>query len=433
MLQRPPKATLRDTRAHNERLVLSTIYEVGSASRAHVARLTGLTRTTVSDVVASLLKAGLVREVGRGPSSRGKAPILLEVPPGARYVVGVDLGESAFRGAIVNLDGEMVRVAEVPAGDSNGDRALGRVFDLLDRLLASAARPVVGIGIGAPGLIDTADGTVMQAVNIEWRGVPLGDLVSARWGLPVYVVNDSQVAALAEYSFGAVRRSNLVAIKVSGGIGAGLVLNGTLFQGDGPGAGEIGHMIVVRDGLPCQCGRRGCLQTVASTRAVLARIGAVRGTPPPTLEEAVAAFERGDAIVGDIVLEAARYLGTAVAGIVATLSAHHVVLVGTMPLFGQRWLDAVRAQMFEDALPSLLRDVTIELGQADDIVIVGSAALLVQRELGLSLRLKADQRGAARPTVSPGSPVRRAGGAERRLDKGYPSGTATPTFGETPA
>ena len=119
--------------------------------------------------------------------------------------------------------------------------------------------------------------------------------------------------------------------------------------------------------------------------------------------------------------------------IVATLSAHHVVLVGTMPQFGQRWLDAVRGQMFEDALPSLLRDVAIELGQADDIVIVGSAALLVQRELGLSLRLKTDRPNAARPSASPGSPVRRARGTKRRLEERYPSGTATPTFGETPA
>ena len=315
---------------------------------------------------------------------------MLEVPPGARYVVGIDLGERAFRGAIVDLNGEMVRVAEVPAGDSNGERALQRVYQLLDQLLTSSARPVLGIGIGTPGLIDTADGTVVQAVNIDWRAVPLGALVGARWGLPVYVVNDSQVAALAEHAFGPVRRPNLVVIKVSGGIGAGLVLDGTLYQGDGPGAGEIGHTIVVPGGPECQCGRRGCLQTVASTRAVLGRIGAARGTPPTPLEDARAAFESGDEIVRDIVLQAGARLGSAIAGIVGTLSVHHIVLVGTMPSFGEPWLAAVRAEMSQVALPALLRDVSVELGQADDIVIVGSAALLVQRELGLRLRLRGD-------------------------------------------
>ncbi len=388
MIRRPPKATVRDARTHNERLVLSTIYEIGPASRAHVARLTGLTRTTVSDVVGDLLKRGLTREVGPGPSRRGKTPILLEVPPGARHVIGIDLGERVFRGAVVNLNGEMIKVAEVPSGDSNAERALERVNQLLDRLLGSSAWPVLGIGIGAPGLINTEDGTVVQAVNIDWRGVPLGAIVGARWGLPVYVINDSQVAALAEHSFGSVRRSNLVAVKVSGGIGAGLVLNGSLYQGDGQGAGEIGHTIVAPGGPLCQCGRRGCLQTVASTRAVLARIGMNRGAPPPSLEEAVASFEADDELVVKIVLEAGRYLGAAVAGIIGTLNVHHIVLTGTMPSFGERWLTAVRDEMSEVALPALTSDTSVELGHADDIVIIGSAALLVQRELGLNLRLR---------------------------------------------
>ena len=147
MIRRPPKATVRDARTHNERLVLSTIYEIGPASRAHVARLTGLTRTTVSDVVGDLLKRGLTREVGPGPSRRGKTPILLEVPPGARHVIGIDLGERVFRGAVVNLNGEMIKVAEVPSGDSNAERALERVNQLLDRLLGSS----LGSGSGRPG------------------------------------------------------------------------------------------------------------------------------------------------------------------------------------------------------------------------------------------------------------------------------------------
>lgn len=408
MLQRPPKATLRDTRASNERLVLSTVYEIGPASRAQVARLTGLTRTTVSDVVADLLEAGLVREIGRGPSSRGKAPILLEVPPGARYVAGVDLAESGFRAAIVNLNGVIVRQVEVPAGDSNGDRALERVFELLDRLLATAPRPILGIGVGAPGLIDTVEGTVLQAVNIDWRGVPLGALLSSRYALPAFVVNDSQVAALAEHSFGPVRRSNLVVMKVSEGIGAGLVLNGTLFQGDGPGAGEIGHTIVVPDGLECQCGRRGCLQTVASTRAVLARLGAAANAAPLSLDAAVAAFERGDEPVRRIVTEAGRQLGATVAGVVGTLNVRHVVLVGTMAAFGEQWLAAVRGGMLEKCLPSLAREVSLELGRADDIGIVGAAALLVQHELGLNLRLRGVRKpkaGSARPAASPAASI----------------------------
>jgi N-acetylglucosamine repressor len=383
---RHAKASIRDTRNHNERLVLSTIYDDGPISRADVARRTSLTRTTVSDVVEDLLAGGLAREIGRGPSTGGKAPILLQVDDRARQLVGIDLGESIFRGATVNLRGEIVQSIQVPAGDSNGEAALGRAFDLIDQVLASASdQPLLGIGIGAPGLIDTTVGTVIQAVTVDWRLVPLGALVRERYGLPVYVANDSQVAALAEHVFGAVRVSNLVAIKVGQGIGAGLVLNGELFQGDGFGAGEIGHTTVVPKGDLCRCGSRGCLETVASTRAVLAAISAARGRAV-LVDEAVAEFRLGDPFVGTVVRDAGSWLGLALAGLVGALNVNRIVLAGTMASFGAPWLDATRVPMCASALPALVQNTDLVLGGTDDIVVLGASALLMTRELGLNLR-----------------------------------------------
>jgi N-acetylglucosamine repressor len=394
-VERPAKATLRETREHNERLVLATIYDEGPLSRADVARRTGLTRTTVSDVVEDLLAGGLVVEIGRGPSTGGKAPILLQVDDNARQLIGVDLGEGVFRGATVDLRGEILQRIEVPAGESDGEAALERAFDLIDQLLASAPdQPILGIGIGAPGLIDTVDGTVIQAVKIDWRNVPLGRLVRERYGLPVYVANDSQVAALAEHVFGDVRAANLVSIKVGQGIGAGLVLNGELFQGDGFGAGEIGHTTVVPNGDLCRCGSRGCLETVASTRAVLAAVSSGRGRAV-TLDEALADFRRGDPFVGVVVRDAGARLGLAVAALVGALNVHRIVLAGAMAAFGDEWLAAVRDVMCASALPALAQDTTLELGGIDDIVVLGASALLMTRELGLSFRpSRARRRGA---------------------------------------
>ncbi len=400
-MERPPKATLRETREHNEQLVLATIYDDGPVSRAEVARRTGLTRTTVSDVVDRLIRAGLAREVGRGPSTGGKAPILLQVPDDARLLVGVDLGDAVFRAATVNLRGEILHRIEVPSDDTDGQAALDRALDLLDRLISMRTGQVVGIGIGAPGLIDTTDGTVVQAVKRAWRDLPLASMVGARYGLPVYVANDSQVAALAEHVFGAVRSANLIAIKVGLGIGAGLVLGGELFQGDGFGAGEIGHTVVDPDGEVCRCGSRGCLETVASSRAVLARLQVVCGEPV-SLEAAVEAFRRGDPDVRRVVLEAGSHLGTAVAGLVGALDVHRIVLAGTMAAFGEPWLDAVRASLRRGALPALARQVRLELGGIDDIVILGASALLMTRELGLNLR----------PSRAPGPAV--SGSSEER-------------------
>ena len=124
------KATLHEAREHNERLVLATIYDQGPISRAEAARLTGLTRTTVSDVVEGLIASALTREIGRGPSTGGKAPILLEVPDDARLLVGVDLGDRVFTAATVSLRGEILHRVEVPSEDADGDEALGLAMQL---------------------------------------------------------------------------------------------------------------------------------------------------------------------------------------------------------------------------------------------------------------------------------------------------------------
>ncbi len=170
----------------------------------------------------------------------------------------------------------------------------------------------------------------------------MGALLQARTGLPVYVANDSQATALAEHVFGGPRVSNLVVVKVGEGIGAGLILGGRLFQGDGFGAGEIGHMTVQPGGDACRCGRRGCLETIASTRAILGRLA---GHGISRLPDAIAALEAGDPLVRDVVVAAGRQLGVAVAWLIGVLNVERIVLVGSAAEFGEPWLNAVRETM----------------------------------------------------------------------------------------
>ncbi len=387
-MDRPGKATHQETRAHNERLVLATIYHRGPISRADVARATSLTRTTVSDVVAGLLGAGMAQEVGWGPSTGGKAPILLEVPDDARHIIGIDLGERVFRGAIVNLRGRIVASTAIAVDAPDEAGALERVYQVIDRLLVSSDRPIVGIGIGAPGLADTDEGTVLQAVHLDWQQLPLGSLLRERYGLPVYVANDSQATALAEHVFGGPRTSNLVVVRVGRGIGAGVILRGELFQGDGYGAGEIGHTAVVDDGAPCRCGSRGCLEVMANSRAILAdlqgRIPAAGATLQ--LEDVAVASAAGDQVARAAVAEAGRYLGIALAGLVGALNVRRILIVGSMTALGEPWLEVVRATMLSRTLPLLAAETSLELGQVDeDSVILGASALLLTRELGLLL------------------------------------------------
>ena len=394
----PGKATHRQTREHNHRHDLRAVYEFGPISRAEVARSTGLTRTTVSDVVTDLLDDGMVEEVGRGPSSGGKAPILLSIIGDARQVIGLDLGEAVFSGALVNLHGEVRRVVELPVDGRDGDEALALVFRLVDELLADAAVSPLGIGVGTPGLVDARTGTILWAVNLQWQDLPLGGLLAERYGLPTNVANDSQAAALAEYTFGGdgPRQANLVTIKIGRGIGAGLVLNGTLFQGDGFGAGEIGHVAVVDDGAACRCGGFGCLETVASSRAIAARAAVIAvelGSAPASgateelaFEAVLAAYRAGDPAARTAALEAARYIGRAVAGLIGALNIGRIVLDGPVTAFGDEWLATVRDEAGRRAFGLLGRDTEIVVGRlAPNVVVLGASALLITRELGLSL------------------------------------------------
>lgn len=382
----PEKATHQQTRTFNQQLVLRALHDGSPLSRADLARLTGLTRTSVGDLVGTLIDDGLIEEVGRGRSSGGKSPILMRVAPDGRHLIGLDLGEAQFSGAVVNLRGEILRSIHLPLEGRTGDATVELLFQLVDALRADDRSPLLGIGIGAPGIIDTSTGTVRWSVNLNWADVRLGPLLEQRYGVPVVVANDSHAAALAELTFfRRPRPNNLIVIKVGRGVGAGIILNGQLFQGDGYGAGEFGHVSMGSAGAPCRCGRVGCLETMASMRALVDAAGAIE--PSITDERGlVAAFLAGVTSIRRVVLDAARELGVAVGWLIGVLNVRHVLLVGPVAHFGDDWLGEVRRYARSSVLALLARDTQIEFGHVhDDVVVLGASALLMEQQLGLGL------------------------------------------------
>jgi predicted NBD/HSP70 family sugar kinase len=311
----------------------------------------------------------------------------------------------------------------------DGDQALGVVHALVDelvgRLPGGRSDALLGIGVGTPGIVDAATGTIRWAVNLDWQDLPLGDILRERYDVPVQVANDSRAAALAIQLFdrprtegragdagadagaepGAVSatapaaRPNLVAITVGRGIGAGVVLGGELFHGDGFGAGEIGHTTVVDDGAECRCGRFGCLETVASSRALLARATEQAREQPESflgkrlteagelkLADLKAGLADGDEEARRLVAAAGRYLGQVVASLIGVLDVERIVLHGSVAGLGQPWLDAVQDEARRRSLALLARDVRIEIvPPIGDLVVMGASALLLTAELGLTV------------------------------------------------
>ena len=374
------KATHQQTKQHNRDLVLRTIFAHDSISRAEVARVTHLTRTTVSEVVNGLLTEGLVEEVGRGESIGGKTPILLSIVADSRYLIGLNLAQDKFIGAVVNLRGEIKEIVEAPVHDDNGENALKLVYQILDQLTRKKLKPIVGIGVGTPGLVNTREGVVVNAVNLEWQDLPLSQLLEKKYKLPVLVLNDSQAAAIGEYVYGGDHApdENLIVVNVIRGIGAGILINGRLFQGDGGGAGEIGHVVVQENGELCRCGKRGCLETIASARAVIQQM------KMDSLEDVISSFQSGNSNANAVVEKAGHYLGASLANLIGTLNIQKIVLTGDMTRFGEKWLNTVSASMQTGALSRMAEDTKLEIGKLDyRACILGASAFLLLDDYSL--------------------------------------------------
>ena len=367
-------------RGHNRALVLQTLFTTGQHSRADIARSTGLTRVTVSELVAELMAEGLLVEIGQREGARpGKPAILLDIDRSSFQIVGVDLSDFAmFRGAVLDLGGNIVRRAELPMAGITGQAALDTVVALTERLLALVSAPLLGIGVGSPGIVDLA-GTVVTAPNLEWTELPLQAFLIEKFGVPVVVANDANAAVLAEHSFGDAQ-GDLMLVRIGRGVGAGLLLGGGPLHGSRFAAGEIGHVVIgtvvvgtvvvgTDGGEPCSCGKRGCLETwIAAPRL-----------------EAKLADASTVAARNDVICEAAARLGMALAPIVGALDLAEVVLSGPEQLLGGLFIDATLEAIRSRTMAQCPGDLTVRLTTlGDDIVLRGAAVMVISARLGVS-------------------------------------------------
>lgn len=362
-------------RAHNRSLVLAHLFHEGPSSRADIARSTGLTRVTVSGLVADLLGEGLVEELGQRTESRvGKPATLVGMRTQDFAIVAVDLtDEERMHGAVLTLTGDVVLRRDEPLEGRTGQAAQDLLEALCRELLAGAPAPVIGVGVASPGVIDP-DGTVVQAPNRGWYDLRLAELLSASLGVPVHVANDANTRALAEFTYGGAAGSGSMVVTVGEGVGAGIVVDGALVRGRHHAAGELGHVTVVDETTPgedprtCACGRRGCLETVLSVPALRRRTAGL--TP-----------EDSDAALASV----GRMLGVALAPVISALDLAEVLLCGPAELLGgslgEAALDTVRSR----TMPVIGQELALRMGSLDeDGTLAGAAVLVLSGQLGVT-------------------------------------------------
>ena len=417
----------------NRSILLNQLRTRSPLSRADLAAITGLNKTTVSSLVDELIAHGFVREIGANASAGGRPAVLLELNPAAGYIVGVEIGIGYLNVALTDFHATILWKRQAPFSESDSQRqVVNQVIALLRQAVRQGERTgtrLLGIGIGIPALVDVTSATLIHVPNLGWRDVPLRQILSAKFDAPIFVDNDANAAALAERYMGAAQNvDNFVYVVANVGIGAGIVLGGNVFHGATGYAGESGHVTLDPDGPLCYCGNRGCWERLASQRALIERaqkaiqagesssISAMtKGSNGLSLQIVLEAARQGDAVARRALEETGEYLGIGIANLINTFNPALVAFGGMLSL-AEEFLTPVIQRTVSQRAMSGPREVAqfIVSTFKSDACVIGGVALVMHDILSrprLDITLSSRQNGVlATQTLAcpPARPARRS-------------------------
>ena len=388
------RADQTTVRRANLGVVLAHVAAQGTCSRAEVAAETGLTRGTVSSLVGELLDLELLAETGepQSPGRVGRPGMALRL--GERIVaIGLEINVDHLSVSVEDLAGG-VRVERRQYRDNRGARH-GAVLDRLAKLATAALDEArdesltpAGIAVAVPGLVDARSGRLLRAPNLGWSDLDIAAELCERLevDLPITIDNEANLAALAEHWRGAAQGlRSFVCVFGEIGVGAGIFVDGELFRGSHGYGGELGHMTVDRDGLPCACGNRGCLETLVGQEAIARRAGLTGHDGARTrsvTDELVRRARAGDPATLDSVRDAGAVLGTALASTINLFDLDGIVLGGAFGPLAPWLVDEVRAALAEHLLSAAWSTCELRTSTfGEDAAVRGAAALVLRRVL----------------------------------------------------
>jgi glucokinase-like ROK family protein len=364
----PLTADQDKVRRINKSIVLNTLRLRAPISRVEVAHVTGLNRSTVSNIVNSLIDEGLVWESEHQDSTGGRPAISLSLRRDGGAVIGLEIGVDFIAILLANFVAETLWQARVPTSPSRSQiEIIAQAERLVDQALAIAGEhnlTPLGMGVGLPGLVNARQGELVIAPNLKWTNVPLRLMWNQRFRLPIYIENEANLAALGEYYFGLARGvENFVCLTSGIGLGGGIMISGQLLRGGHGYAGEIGHTRRDENGEPCNCGRIGCWETQVGPRAVLNRVkkellstsdqslpDACQGNLDSLTFEMVIEFARqGDGICRQAIEEVGIYLGNGIADLVNIFNPELVVISGELAFGQDLLLPVIEKTVFANA------------------------------------------------------------------------------------
>ncbi len=376
-------ASSEGVRDINRRAVLNLIRTKQPISRADLARLSGLQRSTISLIVEELIEGHWVLEGPTGRLPRGRRPTFLRLNDD-RVIIGVDIRPMQIQVALADVNGKFTSQEMMPT-DSNPKVAIDGVIARILRLLRSCGdKKVEGIGISLPGRVEPGSGRLVFAPNLKWTDYDIAEAVQQATGFDVEMENAANACVLAAVWFDHIESRNLVVVTVSEGIGAWMLVNGRLARGFSGMAGEFGHVPLDPEGPVCSCGSRGCWEVFGSNRAALRYYFESSAQSGLNFQDLLSLADQGDGRAAKALEKMAHFLGRGMRMIVAGLDPEQIVIIGDLTRSWHRFGPVIQAEVQAQGLSGGVAPRLIPVHEDGMARLRGTVALVLQKHFGVS-------------------------------------------------
>jgi len=380
----------------NRSIILRMIRHHGPISRSEIAKRNKISPTTVTTAVKKLLQQGLVCEDGAGVSTGGRKPVLVKFSSDSKFIIAVAITNSSIKIAEMNLEAKVRRQKIFPVYNLTGKLVIDYLLKSIGQFLEeySDLTKCIGISIISPGISDVDKGIIYENTKLKLKNIPLKEMVEKQFKLKTWLENDANAIALAEKRFGAYRKfKNLIYITISDGVGAGIIVNGSIFRGRRGGAGEVGHTSIDRNGIPCDCGNTGCLENYVSWPAIYSKVlssvaqgkhtmmselvkGDVSRITPSIFRDAL---KKDDQLAKEIMEGTAAYLATGIVNLVNLLNPDIIIFGGKVAYDNHFLLSQVKKLVFKQALAISTNKLEIcPTSLGEDFRVIAAATIPIQ-------------------------------------------------------
>lgn len=382
----------------NRLKILNIIKNNPSATRSQLAEVTGLTPPAITGIIRELIDRGFVREVGLGRSYGGRKPVKLEINENKGYVIGIEVTRQEVTIGVADLINMPHHIERQSADMSCPDKSIADLINIIKKIQDDSPKPILGVGIAFPGLLKSRSGIITRSVNLgsSWNNYNVRAALTEAVNIPIYMDNNSNVAALAEKYFGYGKTyENLVYVNVGEGISAGILADDSIIQGYSGYAGEVGHTVVVPQGPLCNCGNRGCLEALCGIPALLCKVNSEirfinesdslyslwRQKKYINFDDLKAAARVKDSYSYNVFRQVGRYLGVALANIINLYNPDVIFIGGKLSQASDVFWDVMIDSIHSNAFPDIARTTDIKLSKLGESSGVAGACALVVREL----------------------------------------------------